>query len=443
MAKVGFWLKGSTGKLAGAAMQKGANGDTIIREIVTPANPQTEAQMIQRIVMQTVSQAYSKMKGICDHSFEGIKVGQATMAQFMRLNANKLRQKIATETEQGYDLGSIYAFSPLGTKEFAPNEYILSSGSLPEITDILQDAATYVRLTDIGEYAGEDVTTITYEDFANCYGLRRGDQVTFITITGTTQANASFHYARVILDPRDSNNEPLPMSSIFFNNDAPDGLQPQNASPRNEGKLLIGIIATNKVGFSVDSYSLNIIGAAVIVSRKDGENWLRSNSWLYTNPAYTAGFFKSVGECLEAANGTNDVATANSRYLNNGQANVPVSLGANQYPINVYLGYNPTTPGAELTIIGLNFNNADGYVRAVDANGNQYYMVGSNTRSASYGAYLKVDGYTAIAPEGSTASNTVLFGGAAGATSEQQAGYITYWAQRGGDVWALENNLDD
>ena len=51
MAKTGFWLKGATGKLAGAALQKGANGETIMREIVTPKNPQTEAQMIQRIVV--------------------------------------------------------------------------------------------------------------------------------------------------------------------------------------------------------------------------------------------------------------------------------------------------------------------------------------------------------------------------------------------------------
>ena len=33
MSKVGFWLKGSTGKLAGTTLYKGANGETIQREI--------------------------------------------------------------------------------------------------------------------------------------------------------------------------------------------------------------------------------------------------------------------------------------------------------------------------------------------------------------------------------------------------------------------------
>ena len=54
MAKVGFWLKGSTGKLAGTTLYKGANGETIQREIVSPSNPKTMAQNIQRIVMSTV-----------------------------------------------------------------------------------------------------------------------------------------------------------------------------------------------------------------------------------------------------------------------------------------------------------------------------------------------------------------------------------------------------
>ena len=41
MSKVGFWLKGSTGKLAGTTLYKGANGETIQREIVSPSNPKT------------------------------------------------------------------------------------------------------------------------------------------------------------------------------------------------------------------------------------------------------------------------------------------------------------------------------------------------------------------------------------------------------------------
>ena len=54
MAKSGFWLKGAQGKLAGATMYKDANGDTVMREVVAPKNPQTTSQMVQRIIMCTV-----------------------------------------------------------------------------------------------------------------------------------------------------------------------------------------------------------------------------------------------------------------------------------------------------------------------------------------------------------------------------------------------------
>ena len=62
--KTGFWLKGGKGKLAGATVYQ-QNGETMMREVVSPTNPKTEKQIIQRIIMHTVMQSYSKMKEIC------------------------------------------------------------------------------------------------------------------------------------------------------------------------------------------------------------------------------------------------------------------------------------------------------------------------------------------------------------------------------------------
>ncbi len=67
--KTGFWLKGGKGKLAGATVYQ-QNGETVMREVVSPTNPKTEKQIIQRIVMHTVMQSYSKMKDISDESGE-------------------------------------------------------------------------------------------------------------------------------------------------------------------------------------------------------------------------------------------------------------------------------------------------------------------------------------------------------------------------------------
>ncbi len=65
--KTGFWLRGGKGKLAGATVYQ-QNGETVMREVVTPNNPKTEKQNVQRIIIHTVMQAYSKLKAITDHS---------------------------------------------------------------------------------------------------------------------------------------------------------------------------------------------------------------------------------------------------------------------------------------------------------------------------------------------------------------------------------------
>ncbi len=130
--KTGFWLKGGKGKLAGATVYQ-QNGETVMREVVSPTNPKTEKQIIQRIVMHTVMQSYSKMKDICDHSFEGLKKGQPTMAYFMSQNVGFLRQKVAEQQAQGVAFDAMYNFVPLGLKGFTPNQYQVSMGSLPRV----------------------------------------------------------------------------------------------------------------------------------------------------------------------------------------------------------------------------------------------------------------------------------------------------------------------
>ena len=96
MAKSGFWLRGAEGKLAGTTLYR-SNGETQQREIVTPKNPQTNAQMIQRAIMASVMRAYSHGKAIFDHSFQGVSVGMKSMQAFQKENANILRTLVANE----------------------------------------------------------------------------------------------------------------------------------------------------------------------------------------------------------------------------------------------------------------------------------------------------------------------------------------------------------
>ena len=92
MSKGNMLLGHARGKVGSLVFSR-ANGKQIVRaKADVVANPQTEAQVIQRIMLNTVAQAYSKMASICDHSFQGVQKGAKSMSYFMKVNLNKLRQ---------------------------------------------------------------------------------------------------------------------------------------------------------------------------------------------------------------------------------------------------------------------------------------------------------------------------------------------------------------
>ena len=130
MAKVGFWLRGMRGKFAGASFSKGQNGETIAREIVSHANPKTNAQLYQRAIMATIMKAYSVGKAIFDHSFEGKKVGSENQQAFMSLNARNLRAVVANEVNSGVAVAEQQGRVIAPKSKFpVPFTYIVSDGS--------------------------------------------------------------------------------------------------------------------------------------------------------------------------------------------------------------------------------------------------------------------------------------------------------------------------
>lgn len=306
MAKVGFWLKGSKGKLAGATMYK-QNGETVMREVVTPSNPKTTAQLVQRIVMHTIMGSYSLMKEIVDHSFEGVKKGQDTMAYFMKQNVQFCREKIATMQQAGSSAYQMYNFSPLGVKGFTPNQYQVAMGSLPPINCNIMDDTE--QLAYISGFSAN-----TYEDVIAKLGLRRGDQLTFCLVNafGTGFGQCEFKFARVILDPTNADGTPAPLSSAFVGANGKINLP----SVRNEGDFYFDFNASKQITFGYEQYSGGF-GAFVIASRQGSDgNWLRSTTYM----AYIEGANDSysLGMCLDMAkNGNSAVYTANPLYLNN------------------------------------------------------------------------------------------------------------------------------
>ena len=50
------------------------------------SNPRSEAQMTQRALIPIVAAARSALKGLVDHSFEGVPYGEASLKEFSKQN---------------------------------------------------------------------------------------------------------------------------------------------------------------------------------------------------------------------------------------------------------------------------------------------------------------------------------------------------------------------
>lgn len=122
-------LKGKLGETV--AMRR--NGKQVVRAYISnPKNPNSQKQQVQRMVQATAAQAYSAMKKICDHSFEGVQVGQKSMSYFMSKNMDYLRASIAANGD-GTLINASADFVRKGVNLPVLNKYIVGKGTLPAV----------------------------------------------------------------------------------------------------------------------------------------------------------------------------------------------------------------------------------------------------------------------------------------------------------------------
>ena len=326
MAKDNLFLGTARGSVGDVVFSR-LNGVQVARvRNRSPRNPQSPAQMVQRIIMSTVGKAYSFMSEICNHSFEGFETGQLSQRKFMEVNVGLLRDKVAEvlayPVEEVVRSSEAYNFS--FKNDYAPvvNSYMLSAGSLPSIT-LASNPSGYLNCIsfDPGELTS---AAITYADFIALTGLQRGDQLTFIQAShdGSKQGHdrdilTGFRFARVILEPSDGD-----MSSLLF-----DGEKINKPNVRNSGSVrsiyihsseavkgLIFVLADIAPADSQTELDKQMAGSAVILSRQSGGRWLRSTQFLQLN--YTSGQSVLKSSTLGLAYDTYRLGSASDLYLN-------------------------------------------------------------------------------------------------------------------------------
>lgn len=155
---MGGGLSGSVGKVT---FRKGVKGDTIASQKAEKVhNPQTEDQAYQRMCMNTAMKAYSAMKEICNHSFEGTPYGQKSMSLFIQENLYGIKSGFA-----GVSQVLNFGFTAKGIMgNVAPRPFLVSKGSLPSPAGIL-------RFNE---------GSITWKEWKKLTGMKEGDQLTIV-----------------------------------------------------------------------------------------------------------------------------------------------------------------------------------------------------------------------------------------------------------------------
>lgn len=285
-------VKGKLGNIVG---YKGRNGQRLARIRQTEVkNPKTVAQTIQRIIIATASRAYGRMKTIVDHSFEGITYGGPTQSEFLKQAANDLRAYFAANypefqvTDQKELKGLSWPNSAMGSGI----GLMISRGTLQTIpAEVAGDTLVF----------GAALSGNTIANVMAAVGAKKGDQITICGIS-----YGEWFESRYII-----------------NNDAKDAQLAVTWDPTGNADAFDAQTSVGDHTLIIDNSRLVVedcTAYCVILSRKEGNKWLRSTQRLYS--VDTAEVWEGEADELPAnvllawMEGTTPIETENPYYLN-------------------------------------------------------------------------------------------------------------------------------
>ena len=185
-----------------------------------PANPRSEKQSIQRMVLATAAKMAAAYTPIVNHSWEGVAVGQASVQHFRSMAMNALRTSAAKaiNREQGV---TVAQFAIKGAPIVGSCDGIrISSGTLG-VNGIASISSTEFNYT-IGEALAQRITTqAEYVAELKKLSLLPGDQLTLIVqsidpnnvvASFTTDDNTIVNYA-----------ERVQFCRVVFKSELPEG----------------------------------------------------------------------------------------------------------------------------------------------------------------------------------------------------------------------------
>lgn len=307
MGKIeGIFATNISGKVGNVIFRKAGKQNIVSQRPASVKNPRTDIQQRQRAYIKTVSSAYSVLKQICDHSFEGVAYGADSMNFFKKEN-----YKIVSSA------GRAVLKNSSNVVVDAP--FLLSKGSIIwnsafNSGGLIADLVEYMNNNNI-----QTIEQITFAQLLDALNIKKGDQITVINVSKGSQSYVSpdgvkqyayeIYFSRYILESENDSTKAFVKSG-----DSSDDYILNASILAEESK--IDMKAMLFASFDGDlyirsSYIEQPDMFSAIISRRNADKWLRSTETLYTedntNDAY------SIENALPSYNPTGE------RYLNNAE----------------------------------------------------------------------------------------------------------------------------
>lgn len=261
-------LQNGSGKIGNVVLQRNNVQRVRKRQI---NNPRSQAQQISRMIAATATRTYSAMKGIVDHSFQGIAYGGKSMNYFIK-NAMRDLRNYAVQWQDGQPENEGFGYSPKYRYGVVPGEFLVSKGTLQSVGGV-ETGQDEFRFTFKGSTSNIKPTPALLASV----GIQKGDQITFACVDCSNLddgASPVFRVARVIFSDAFDGTAQAFTSSMFDAKSTPSAVSTLlNFDVANED-----ILGGNIFGLAKDAIIRGT--GAIILSRPLGNTWGRSNERL-------------------------------------------------------------------------------------------------------------------------------------------------------------------
>ena len=252
------------------------------------SNPRTEAQMKQRAIIPIVAASRAALKGLVDHSFEGVNYGNDSQKKFSELNLRSGALMVESYAPNGYSNPG-FASLMVSTGSLSDGGIHINIVNDEKINFSIpaQNTTDLIFKANVGDSADDVLKTIAEWGATNCEVVAPGNQLTFLTVSllnyvkvGDNKAPLSaFDISRVLF--------PSTGSTPAQVKDVNGSWKVQSAAYSyvvlTNGKALVKIWEKNKdknhLGIDVELANQPIYcGSALIRSAYVNGTWKRSNA---------------------------------------------------------------------------------------------------------------------------------------------------------------------